>query len=219
MGERNGIHLIQDGGSANLEAALQSVVGHDGNTTTALFQSMTQGSGIIQNNYQINNITQSPDEFYIKFWMKIDNTSLASNNSWRCIWQFKSLDWYDQNSREPGFRMNLFINRSVSGKLYWSFQGDDNPSNPIWEDVVFDSELTVPREEWFKVEVYSKMSYQNDGHCWAKINDHLIGEHYGPNLGNITDAISFMMLWQQYGNTYPSHNWVDDIEIWDGIPY
>jgi hypothetical protein len=216
--EPNGIHLIEDGGSANLEVSLETVIGHDGSPTTALFQSMKQGSGIIQNNYQINDILDTPNAFYVKFWMKIDNTSLMANNSWRCIWQYKTNGWFDEGPG-PGFRMNAFINRNYQGKMYWSFQGDDDPGNSIWEYVVFEDELPVVREQWFKVEVYAKMSYQNDGRCWLKINGHLIGEHNGPNMGSATDGMHYMAIWQQYGNTFPSHNYVDDIEIWDESPY
>jgi hypothetical protein len=50
-----------------------------------------------------------------------------------------------------------------------------------------------------------------------KVNDKLIGEHFGATTIN-EDAMDFIMLTQVYGNSHPMYQWVDDIEIWSGLP-
>jgi hypothetical protein len=71
--------------------------------------------------------------------------------------------------------------------------------------------------EWFKVEYYIKWSAGNNGYASMRVNGQLIGEHYGATTSN-SDNLDFMILTQVYGNSYPMHQWVDDIEIWNGLP-
>lgn len=214
----SGIHRIHDGGGSAIDNKLEVVTGHKGSSTTTLFQRVNHmGGSFTQTPYQINNISNDPEELYIKYWMKVDNTSLSSNGDWRALWEYKSDDWHDHSSA-PGFRMISFIGRGGNGDLYWRFQGDDNPSNPIWGYEKTNSQVPVKRNEWFQVEYYVRLSHLNDGIAWMKVDGQIIGEHKGANLGNADDTMSFMMLTQVYGNSTPMHQWVDDIEIWDGMP-
>ena len=50
-----------------------------------------------------------------------------------------------------------------------------------------------------------------------KVNGQLIAEHHGATTTN-SDNLDFIILTQVYGNSHPMHQWVDDIEIWDGAP-
>jgi hypothetical protein len=219
MSAPNGIHTINDDGGAAIENSLESIIGPAGTATQALFQRINYATApIVQSPYQINNISLDPKAFYIRYQMKIDNTSLVANDTWRAIFQYKSDDWFDQ-SIQPGFRISAFISRNVNGNLYWTFQGDDDPSHPIWAYEVTESVVPVPREKWFEVEYFVKLSSTENGRAWMKVNGQFIGDHQGPNLGSSTDSINFMMLTQIYGNSYPMHQWIDDIEIWDDIPY
>lgn len=213
----NGIHLIDGGGVAGgISNELQSVIGHDGEDTTALYQEIafSNGSPTAQTPYQINNISEDPEEYYISYWIKIDDTSLDDPDQWRIVWQFKS-DHFSYQHPEPGYRIGVYIYTDEDGP-YWHVKGDDqNPD--YWS--VSDRQTPVPRDEWFRVEVYSKVSAGDDGRFWARINGTEIASHNGPNLGSTADSMYFMMLWQLYGNSYPGHQWIDDVEIWDGVPY
>lgn len=209
----NGIHLINDAGIDN---ELQTVLGHTGENTEALYQEIafSNGSPRAQTPYQINNIENDPDEYYISYWIKIDDTSLDEDDQWRIIWQYKT-DRFDYEHPDPGYRIGIYIYTDEDGP-YWHVKGDDqNPD--YWS--VSDRDTPVPRDEWFKVEVYSKISAGNDGRFWAKINGVEIASQDGPNLGSEDDSMKFMMLWQLYGNSTPAHQWIDDVEIWDGYPY
>ncbi len=209
--EPSGIHIINDGGQSIISNKLESVVGPNGTQTTALHQGIDGTVGVTQTPYQINNISENPDELYITYWMKIDNTSLIGSYKWRALWEYKT-DNYDLGT---GFRMIAFIYTDNNGRAYWNFQGDRNPSNPVWEKSNFD--IPVPRDEWFKVEYYFKWDEGSDGKAFMKVNGQLVGEHYGATTADSKD-LSFIILTQVYGDTSPMHQWVDDIEIWDGIP-
>ena len=50
-----------------------------------------------------------------------------------------------------------------------------------------------------------------------KVNGELIAEHSGATTTN-SDNLDFIILTQVYGNSHPMHQWVDDIEIWNGLP-
>lgn len=213
----NGIHVIHGGGiSGGIENALQSVTGHDGVETRALYQTVAFSSGAptAQTPYQINNIVDDPDEYYISYWIKLDDSSLGEPDQWRIVWQYKT-DRFDYQHEEPGYRISVYIYTDDDG-AYWHVKGDDqNPD--YW--AVSDRDAPVPRDEWFHVEIYSKVSADDDGRFWAKINGIEIASHDGPNLGSAEDTMAFMMLWQLYGSSYPAHQWIDDVEIWDGVPY
>ncbi|MFK8080237.1 MAG: heparin lyase I family protein [Granulosicoccus sp.] len=217
----NGIHLIDGGGvEGAIRNELQSVIGHsDENTSMALYQSIdfSSGSPRAQTPYQINRITDDPDEYYISYWIKIDDTSMTEPGKWRIIWQFKS-DRFNDRHPEDGYRISVYIYTDDEG-IFWNVKGDDGggSENEYWE--IQDRDTPVPRDEWFKVEVYSKVSAGEDGRFWAKINGTEIASRDGPNLGSEEDTMYFMMLWQLYGDSYPSHQWIDDVEIWDGVPY
>ena len=175
-------------------------------------ENIEQLQGILTSFPQINNIRENPDEMYITYWMKIDNTSLSGAHKWRALWEYKTKNY----GSGGGFRMIAFIYTDNNGKAYWNFQGDRNPSNAVWEKPNFD--IPVPRDEWFKVEYYFKWSEGSDGRAFMKVNGQLVGEHHGATTANSKD-LDFIILTQVYGDSPSMHQWVDDIEIWDGLPY
>lgn len=206
-----GIHYVDVDGGVAVDNSLETVIGPTGASTKVLFQRIDYSIGVTQIPYQINNITQNPDELYMRYWMKIDDTSLVGSDKWRAIWEYKTNDYSNGN----GFRMIAFINTDSSGRTFWSFQGDTSPTTKVWEKTNFT--IPVPREEWFKVEYYFKWSNGEDGRALMKVNGQVIGEQEGPTTSNSKD-LDFIILTQLYGNTHPMHQWIDEIEIWDGIP-
>lgn len=210
----NGLHTINEDGISN---KIETVEGHTGELTSVLYNEIlySNGSPGAQTPYQINRISEDPDEYYISFWAKIDGVSLNKPNDWRIIWQYKS-DKFDYQNPQPGYRISIYMYNDKNGNTFWHTKGDDqNPD--YWAQS--NTNVPVPRNEWFQVEVYSKVSSQADGRFWAKVNGQEIANHDGPNLGISGDSMSFMMLTQLYGNSYPAYQWIDDIEIWDGVPY
>lgn len=208
----SGIHRINDDNGKAITNDLVEIDGPKGGTTTALFQSVAYDVQVTQTPLQINNIQENPKELYMSYWMKTDSTSFKKKDTWRAIWEYKTVDYA---SYKNGFRMIAFMATDYEGKPYWLFQGDTSPQHPVWQTENYTFPLIL--NEWFKVEYYIKWSDKNDGYASMNVNGNLIGEHHGPTTAN-SDALDFIMLTQVYGNSHPMHQWVDDIEIWDGLP-
>lgn len=209
----SGIHRIEDDGGPAIENYIDDVVGANGIRTPALFQRVNYDIGVTQTPYQINNIQKNPGELYMSYWMKIDETSLNGPDNWRAIWEYKTKKYNISNT--DGFRMIAFIATDDNGTLHWLLQGDINPSEPIWQ--VRNYQIDIPRNEWFKVEYYLKWSENAEGYASMQVNGSLVAEHYGPTT-NKNDNLDFIILTQVYGNTHPMYQWVDDMEIWSGLP-
>lgn len=208
-----GIHRIQDDNGAAIDNYLENLTGPSGNETTALFQRVSYDIGVTQSPYQINNIKENPTELYMTYWLKTDDTSLLGPDKWRAMWEFKTKNYNENNG--DGFRMISFMATDNNGELHWLFQGDKNPTEPIWQ--VRNNTVPVIRNEWFKVSYYIKWSTTSTGYASMSINNEVIAEHNGPTTSN-SDDMDFIILTQVYGNTHPMHQWIDDIEIWNGIP-
>ncbi len=209
----SGIHRIQDDGGPAIENYLENVDNARGEETTALFQRVNYDIGVTQTPYQINNIRENPTSLFMSYWMKTDDTSLNGPDKWRAIWEFKTKKYNENNAN--GFRMIAFMATDDDGKPFWLFQGDKNPLEPIWQ--VKNKNVPVIRNQWFKVSYYIEWSNGNDGYASMSINDELIAEHKGATTYN-SDDMDFLILTQVYGNTHPMYQWIDDIEIWEGLP-
>ncbi len=207
----SGIHRINDDNGKAITNRLEKVDGPMGNTTTTLYQEVTYDVRVTQTPYQINNLKDNPKELSMSYWMKTDTLSLLGKDQWRAIWEYKT----KQYAQNKGFRMIAFMTKDIHGRPLWIFQGDRNPQEPIWQVENYD--IPLIKGEWFKVEFYIKWDVGEDGYASMKINDQLIGEHFGPTTYN-NDPMDFIMLTQVYGNSFPMYQWIDDIEIWNGRP-
>jgi len=206
-----GLHFIDDDNFKALENEIQTVIGHNGNLTRALFNIEHYDMGITQCPYEILNIKEGTKDLYIKYWIKMDSTSLFQPDMWRAIFEYKTKDY----AKGDGFRLIAFIYTDDDGVPYWHWQGDKDPEHPIWE--IDNRTVPVPVNEWFLTEFYWHWSEGDDGRALWKINGQVIGDHYGPTTRN-SKPIDFIILTQIYGDANPKYQWIDDIEIWDDIP-
>ncbi len=217
LGSTNsGLHYISDDNHQATFAELQRVIGHNGDSTTVLFQKENyEFLDDTQCPYEILDITDGKKDLYIKFWMKLDSASLHQPDKWRAIFEYKTKDYDLGNGTGTGYRLIAFIYTDLNGNPYWHIQGDKNPQNAIWE---FDNyDIAVPENEWFLTEFYWKWSDDSDGRTFWKINHNIIADYNGSTTRN-SKPIDFIILNQIYGDANPKHKWIDDIEIWDGIP-
>ncbi len=204
------LHYIDDDNHQAVLAELQTVIGHEGNQTTALYQQENYNTDVTQCPYEILDIKDGTKDLYIKFWIKLDSASLYKPNMWRTYFEWKSKKY----AKGRGFRLISFIYTDDDGIPYWSFQGDKNPEHPIWE--IDNKDVPVPVNEWFMNEFYWHWSEGDDGIALWKVNGQIIGEHYGPTTRN-GNPVDFIMIGQIYGNSNPKYQWVDDIEIWNTL--
>ncbi len=204
------LHYVDDDLHKAVFAELQTVIGHNGTSTTALYSQENYKTCCTQLPYEILNIQEGTKDLYIKFWIKLDSASLFQPNMWRTFFEWKTKKY----AKRLGFRLISFIYTDDDGKPYWHFQGDRNPEHPIWE--IDNRDIPVPVNEWFYTEFYWHWSEGDDGRALWKVNGQTIGDHYGATTRN-GQPIDFIMIGQIYGNANPKFQWIDDIEIWNSL--
>ncbi len=207
----SGLHYVEDDSRQAIISEIQTVIGHNGNETKALYSKENYSIGATQCPYEILDIIDGRKDLYIKYWIKLDSESLTQTNKWRTFFEYKTKDYANGN----GFRLISFIYTDSQGNPYWHWQGDANPENPIWEIDNYD--ISVPMNEWFLTEFYWHWSEGEEGRALWKINGQVIGDHRGATTRN-SKPIDFIMLTQIYGDANPKHQWIDDIEIWNALP-
>ncbi len=206
-----GLHLIDDDNRRALKNDIQTVVGHDGRMSRALYSAQYYNVSITQSPYEIVNITKNRHDLYIKYWMKVDGQSLEQADAWRVLFEYKTTGY----ASGEGFRLIAFIYTDDAGNPYWHWQGDRDPEHAIWE--IDNTTIPVPKDTWFLTEFYWHWSEGDDGRALWKINGQVVGDHYGATTRN-SQPIDLIMLTQIYGNANPKYQWIDDIEIWDALP-
>ena len=205
------LHYISDDNHQAINAEIQTVIGHNGDSTKALFQQENyEFRGETQCPYEILDITEGTKDLYIRFWIKLDSASLYEPNMWRTFFEWKSKEY----ATGGGFRLISFIYTDNDGIPYWHWQGDKDPEHSVWE--IDNKDIPVPVNEWFLTEFYWHWSEGEDGRALWKINGKVVGDHYGPTTQN-SMPVDFIMIGQIYGTANPKHQWIDDIEIWDGL--
>ena len=207
----SGLHYIDDNNHQAVQSEIQTVVGHNGNMTNALYNIENYDTGVTQCPYEILNIQEGTKDLYIKYWIKMDSVGLHQADKWRAIFEYKTKDY----ANDKGFRLIAYIYTDINGIPYWHWQGDENPENPIWE--IDNRTVPIPINKWFLTEFYWHWSEGDDGRALWKINGQIVGDHYGPTTRK-SKPIDFIILTQVYGDANPKYQWIDDIEIWDGIP-
>ena len=219
------LHRIADDGHTALRSQIQEVTGYNGSMTRALYNEEThRESEDTQLPYEILNITQGRSDLYVRYRMKIDDNMIGVPNKWRALFEYKTKDYKDPGEGGSGFRLIAFIYTDDEGRASWHMQGDKDSANPIWEcdtlaptKVCNNENVPVITNEWFLTEYYWHWSDGEDGLVVWKINGKIIAEHHGPTTRN-GNPIDFIILTQLYGDMSPKHQWIDDIEIWDGLP-
>ncbi len=203
---------------------LDSIVGHNGMQTQAMFSRVLQSgccgrdssqdaqSGSTQEPYMIFPGTD-PGEMYISEWMMLqpDLPQVMSAGTWRDLFEWKTTDM--------DYRIQLSILNYGGGALHWVMSGDAQV--PSYQEFWRIDNTTVPvaAGEWFKLEVYWKRSSGSDGRVWMAVNGQVIGDQYGPNVGANGSPVNRIMASQLYsGSVYPIFQWVDDLQVWSTFP-
>ncbi len=205
------LHYVDSDNFKAVKSDIQTVIGHDGKPTKALFSIQNYNTSYTQNPYEILNIKDGKSDLYIRYWIKLDSQSLQKPDMWRTFFEYKTKDY----ANGDGFRLISFIYTDADGIPYWHWQGDATPQNPIWE--IDNKKVAVPMDKWFLTEFYWHWSDGDNGRALWQINGKVVGDHRGATTRN-AKPIDFIMLTQIYGNANPKYQWVDDIEIWDGLP-
>jgi hypothetical protein len=205
---------------------IQTVTGHHGNSTWALYSAIKQsgccgtnpqGGGATQDPFMIQPVGETGD-LYISYWLKLQpDLAQKLTNGWRVVFEWKTAGDYRVTASIVTWGMFGGVNIPLS----WKVLGDNNangglPYQLFWETY---SSAPVPVGDWFKFEVFWHRSGGPDGRVWMAVNGQVIADHYGPNMGVNNAPINRIMMSTLYSSTaYPIYQWVDDVEIWDGFP-
>jgi len=141
--EHSGLHYVDDDNFKAIKSEIQTVTGHNGNPTKALYSIEHYDIGVTQCPYEILDITEGTKDLYVKYWIKMDSASLTKPDMWRAIFEYKTKDY----EIDKGFRLIAYIYTDNNGTPFWHWQGDKNPENPVWE--IDNKTVPVPFNEWF----------------------------------------------------------------------
>ncbi len=225
------LHYINNNAYLGINSEIQTVQGHKGKPTKALYSEVTCNlddknqcfNGDTQNPYEILDLKEGKKDLYISYWIKLDSKSFQKLDTWRTFFEWKTKTYGDGT----GFRLISYIyaDEHKKGELFWHWQGDhDSDALADWE---FDNkDIPVPLDKWFFTEFYWSWKEGNGGRALWRINGQVVKDYLGPtaeepNLAPALppdQAVDFIMLTQIYGDSNPKHQWIDDIEIWDGLP-
>ena len=108
-------------------------------------------------------------------------------------------------------------------RLYWNLRADNVANGGLPEQIFWEqtnSIVHVPVGRWFRLEVFVHRSGGNDGRVWVAVDGATIFDRYGPNFGIHGLPWNRIMPFLNYstGQQLPAEQWVDDFEIWNGLP-
>ena len=228
--KETGLHYINDNAYLGINSEIRTVQGHEDKPTKALYSEVTCNlddktqcfNSDTQNPYEILDLKDEKKNLYISYWIKLDSTSFQKLDGWRTFFEWKTKTYGDGT----GFRLISYIyaDEHKKGELFWHWQGDHDPdAEADWE---FDNkDIPVPLDDWFFTEFYWSWNEGNGGRALWRINGQVVKDYLGPTVEEPNlppalpdQAVDFIMLTQIYGDTNPKHQWIDDIEIWDGLP-
>jgi hypothetical protein len=126
---------------------------------------------------------------------------------------YRQLFMLSQGTRVP---MTLLLIGSAGGP-FWAIKGGSNVSSD-WEVDAVDAPRHIPvANTWFKLEVFWHPSEGTDGRVWVAMDGEKILDRQGKNL-TAPGALDNVQFFVDGTPQTPSEQWVDDLEIWDGVP-
>jgi len=222
---------------------VEKVTGPAGTPTSALFQMISRnhngtdpmGESPAQNQFQF----LPRDDFrelYVSYWMKLQpdlvermndlkpGPGVRGGGTWRGIFAFKTGGQRPDGAPADNgdYRIEVYVFTYGGGKPYWGVIGDNNAGGNAPRRNGFSVEnrsVPVPAGEWFKFEILWRRSAGDDGLVWVAIDGQTIARHEGPNLGAREMPVNRIMAPLLYsGSSMPIYQWVDDLEVWSGLP-
>lgn len=213
---------------------IQTVTGHDGNPTRALYSEIkqsgccgtkSQGGRPAQNPLMIQPVGETGD-LYISYWIRLQPDLVRvmdpPNPNWRVLFEWKT--GTPGGGDDGDYRVIVsLVTWGVDGPLSWHITGDNVASDKgagsgkkiYWEKYTTTTAQTLGH--WMKFEVFWHRSSGADGRVWMAVDGQVIVDKPGRN--RINAPINRIMLSTLYSSTaYPIYQWIDDVEIWDGFP-
>jgi hypothetical protein len=206
---------------------IETVPGPHGKPTKALFMEVKgddrQFKSITRNEYA----TYPARDFnqgYISYWLKLQPDYLKATKgkkTWRLMMEWKEPPT-GRGSGSSDYRYYIWI-RTDGENAYWQLKGEKvRPERKVEWHV--EEGVKVPVGRWAFVEVFWK-HHRTDGRLWLKVDGKMVADHKGrtahPTWNN---SLNFWSIFKVYcGNNFfangiSAYQWIDDVEIWDGVP-
>ena len=93
--------------------------------------------------------------------------------------------------------------------------------SPKYGFKTFEEEIDheVPVDRWFKFQVFWHRSTGSDGRIWVAVDEKVLIDRLGPNVGPDGLPIDRIFINPLYsGSAFPIEQWHDDVQIWSGFP-
>lgn len=217
---------------------IRTVTGHDGTRTRALYSEIMRGPdgrkpigrAATQNAFQLLPVSEAGD-LYMSFWLKFQpdlaqqmsdlppGPGVNGGGTWRAFFEWKT---GTPGQDDGDYRVAAYVLTYGGGTPYWAVSGDNvagggYPLVNNWS-VENRSGVPVPEGAWFKFEAFWHRSSGTDGRIWMAVDGRVIADRHGANTGHRKLGIN-RIFWNLYsGGRLPIHQWVDDVQIWDGFP-
>lgn len=204
---------------------IRTVIGPHGERTRALYQavnSVDASGSQIPLVFQPRNRMAEQRELYtsLRIMFQPDLSSQLVPGplnglwgNWRQVWAFKT---------GGDYRIQIVVMMGSDRNLFWRAQGDNDANGPYRYQMYWQSDNTsmpVVAGAWIRLETFTHRSAGQDGRFWVAVDGRTIVDRRGPNMGVANLPIDRLFLPTVYTNGHvPAYQWVDDIEIWEGMP-
>ena len=214
---------------------IQTVEGIDGKPTQALHMSVkgdyAPGKSTSRNEFSLFYDASGPnayEEGYVKYWMRLEDDFIERFPTERPNWRMM-MEWKEPNSgttTEKGGTNNYRINIHIvmrNGRPLWQTIGQEVQPVRIteWEETNEAHEVPVGR--WFQVEAYMK-KHATDGQVFFAVDGETICDYRGRTEHKDNPLpLRFWSIFKLYHGTKwiekePTHQWIDNVELWSGFP-
>jgi hypothetical protein len=207
-----------------IQTKLVRGIGPFGTESTLLYQTVKQRSNSAAPATQVPFMI-SPDlsvaqgDLYVRYYVKLQPDMVQVNSTgWgRILFQWKTssdyrISLYMRNDGRNGFPV---------GTPYWRLVGDNEPADG---SIAIDFEelnrtAVVPVGRWMKFEYFHHRATGTAGRTWVAIDNKVIFDHRGNNMGDLGQRINRVMLMQLYhGGGDNAYQFIDNVEVWNGFP-
>ncbi len=212
-----------------------TVEGRDGKPTEALHMSVKAdydaGKSTTRNELSLfydEAAGHGYDEGYVKYWMKLEDDFVERFPMERPNWRMM-MEWKEPDSgitTEKGGTNNYRINVHIvmkDGTPRWLVIGQEVQPVRIteWEETNLDH--VVPTGRWFQVEAYMR-KHASDGRVFFAVDGETVCDYRGRTEHKDNPLpLKFWSIFKLYHGTKwleagPTHQWIDDVELWSGLP-
>jgi hypothetical protein len=151
------------------------------------------------------------DEFYISEWRLLPTNWQLVANGWDGLFQVSDANlpnWW------PYYQLLLIPGSGITINIVC----DHRDVNGVYSYVTSPTATTIVRGQWYHLEVYMVRD-SNAGIIKAWINGRVVVDLNKINTKTSDNYhIEMAKVYTDSGETLPKYDWLDDLQVWNGIP-